>query len=235
MNKMDMSLDDIVKSARTKPEKEGKGGGKAKKDNKGRAAPPVKTIQKKKEDKPKPKRIAPPSESLFVGNLPFTTEAASLEAYLGTVASCKVELKVSGSGKPKGTAIVTFDDVASATKVMEGLAETEFEGRKLLIRFYSTAPEEKSDPAPKEKKVALPSASVYVGNLPFTTEAAALEAYLGTVAACTVEIKLRNNKKSAGFAIATFADVDAATKAVEGLTDTEFEGRKLLVRFDNSA
>ena len=76
--------------------------------------------------------------------------------------------------------------------------------------------------------------SVYVGNLPFTLEAATLETHLCSIGACTVELKNRNGK-FAGFAIATFGDVDTATKAVEGLHDTEFEGRKLLVRYDNSA
>ena len=64
-----------------------------------------------------------------------------------------------------------------------------------------------------------------------------MEAHLGTVATCTVEIRMRRAKagqepKPAGFAIATFEDIETATKVVDALADSELEGRKLLLRFD---
>ena len=50
-------------------------------------------------------------------------------------------------------------------------------------------------------------------------------------APCKVELKTRNDGKPAGFAIATFESVEAATKAVTELNDSELEGRKIIVRF----
>ena len=72
---------------------------------------------------------------------------------------------------------------------------------------------------------------MYVGNLPFTLEAVVLEAHMASIGNCTVELKKRKNDKPAGFAIVTFDSIEAGTKAVETLHDTELEGRKMLVRF----
>jgi RNA recognition motif-containing protein len=173
---------------------------------------------------------------VYVGNFPFTMEAATLEAHMASAGTCTVDLKIRNNGKPAGWAIVTFADVETATTAVSTLADTELEGRKLLVRFDGGSTEEaskkeapKKEPAPK--KEALPSEKVYVGNLTWTMEAATLEAHMASAGACTVDLKTRNNGKAAGWAIVTFADVETATTAVSTLADTELEGRKLLVRF----
>ena len=114
-----MSLDEIVKASRAEKEKSG---GKAKREGKGgggRAAPyskkgkdgpggvsqrKKKEPQAKKEKEPKKERPPPkPAKSIYVGNLPFTIEAATVETHLGKVASCTVELKMrSAEGKADG-------------------------------------------------------------------------------------------------------------------------------------
>jgi RNA recognition motif-containing protein len=139
-DKMSMSLDDIVKNARAekaaskpggpKGNKETTGGKAKKNQKKERSAPYDKEKKEKKE-----RKEAPPSKSLYVGNIPFTAEASALEAQLGAVATCTVELKMRKNGKSAGFAIATFADVEAATKAMETLKDTEFEGRKMLIRF----------------------------------------------------------------------------------------------------
>lgn len=151
-DKLSMSLDDIVKSARAEKDAS-KGKGKDAGQGKGQGKGNSKGIQggikkkepapqKKAEKKPKPEKKereplppAEPNEVLYVGNLPFTSEAAALETHLSTIASCTVDIKKRKNDKPMGFAIVTFADTESATKVVEGMADTEFEGRKLLVRF----------------------------------------------------------------------------------------------------
>ena len=98
--------------------------------------------------------------------------------------------------------------------------------------------EKKEKKEKEEPKEIVPSKSVYVGNLAFSTEAAALEAHMKSAAPCTADVKTRLDKKKgesrpAGFAIVTFDDVEAATKAIETLHDSELDGRKLIVRFDS--
>lgn len=161
-DKMSMSLDEIVKASRAEKEKSG---GKAKREGKGgggRAAPyskkgkdgpggdsqrKKKEPQAKKEKEPKKERPPPkPAKSIYVGNLPFTIEAATVETHLGKVASCTVELKMrkrrgKADGKeeeplkPAGFAIATFEDVESATKAIEALHGSELEGRALTLRY----------------------------------------------------------------------------------------------------
>ena len=97
--------------------------------------------------------------------------------------------------------------------------------------------EPKKEKKPKEKKErppAEPSTLVYVGNLPWTVEASAVEAHFADVGKCSVDLKMRGvgeKAKPAGFALATFESIEDATKAIETLHDSDLGGRKILVRF----
>jgi RNA recognition motif-containing protein len=149
IDKMSMSLDDIVKASRSAKEaSKPTAGGKAKKERGGgREAPyskkekqdaPPKKEKEKKERKERPP--AEPSTLVFVGGLPFTLEAAALEAHLAAVAPCTVDLKTrtrGGVSKPAGYAIATFESIESATAAIEKLHETELGGRKIAVRFAS--------------------------------------------------------------------------------------------------
>ena len=139
-DKLSMSLDDIVaadRAAKRGAKKDGPAGGKAKKEGKKEKKPYDKKPEKKQpEKKPRePPAPAPPSKEVYVGNLPFTLEAAALEAHMASAGTCTVELKTRKSGKGAGFAIVTFESVEIGTKAVENLHDTEFEGRKMLVRF----------------------------------------------------------------------------------------------------
>ena len=144
-DKMSMSLDDIVKMSRaSKADKESGGGGKAKKGKPSREdKKPYDKEKDTKKDKPKKERPPPkeasPNESVFVGNLSFTADAAALKAHLSTVASCSVDIKLRKNAKSAGFAIATFEDVESATKAVNELHDVEFEERKLIVRFDNSA------------------------------------------------------------------------------------------------
>ena len=96
---------------------------------------------------------------------------------------------------------------------------------------------EKKEKAPREKKErppADPSPLVFVGGLPWTIEAAAVEEALSAVAPCKVDMKMRvrgGESKPAGFALATFESIESATEAIEKLNDSELGGRKIGLRF----
>lgn len=72
--------------------------------------------------------------------------------------------------------------------------------------------------------------NIYVGNLPFTTKNADLEglfAGFGGVESASV-ITDRETGRSRGFGFVEMAD-DAATRAIEELDGSDFEGRRLTV------
>eukprot|EP01065_Artemidia_motanka_P019460 TRINITY_DN2313_c1_g1_i1.p2 TRINITY_DN2313_c1_g1~~TRINITY_DN2313_c1_g1_i1.p2 ORF type:complete len:156 (+),score=36.97 TRINITY_DN2313_c1_g1_i1:63-530(+) len=76
---------------------------------------------------------------------------------------------------------------------------------------------------------------VYVGNLPFDAKLYDLEEFMGEVGKVTdCHIKMGDDGKSRGFAICTYEREDDAERAVRKLKDTQFEGRRLLVREDRS-
>ena len=80
--------------------------------------------------------------------------------------------------------------------------------------------------------------SVFVGNLPFTIEANAVEKHMTLVAPCTVQLKTTGHgasKRPTGFAIVNFDSIELATKAVEDLHDSELGGRKISVRIDKGS
>jgi len=72
--------------------------------------------------------------------------------------------------------------------------------------------------------------NIYVGNLPFTTKNAELEelfARFGEVESAAV-ITDRETGRSRGFGFVEMAD-DAATRAIQELDGSDFEGRRLTV------
>ena len=205
-DKMSMSLDEIVKASR---EDKANAGGKAKKEEGGRAG-----------------RAAPYSKGgacLCCGkdghkkaDCPMKDKACNLCGKVGHVKAVCRSVPRDGAAPPN-----------KAEKAKKEKAEKACRNCGKAGHIAKDC----SEPA----KVAPPSKMLYVGNLPFTIEAAAVEAHLSTVASCTVDIKMRRgNKSPAGFAIATFEDVESATKVVEALADSELEGRKLLIRYDNT-
>jgi nucleolin len=80
--------------------------------------------------------------TIFVGNLSFNTTEDSLYSFfgaVGTVQRAKV-LVHRDTQKPKGQAIVTFDDAATATKAINELNGSDLDGRQVSIRVFSSAP-----------------------------------------------------------------------------------------------
>lgn len=73
---------------------------------------------------------------------------------------------------------------------------------------------------------------MYVHNLAFTVSDEALRAHFAAVGPVESALVLRRggDGKSKGCGLVTFATAQAAQKAIASLTETEIEGRKILVR-----
>lgn len=72
---------------------------------------------------------------------------------------------------------------------------------------------------------------LYVGNLPYSVDDAALQALFeefGPVTSAFVIVDRQNNNRSKGFGFVEMSDADAK-KAIEALNEKEYEGRALVV------
>jgi RNA recognition motif-containing protein len=66
------------------------------------------------------------------------------ESSMATIGKSTVELQTRSSGKPAGFALVTFEDIATATRAVSELHDKELEGRKMTVRF-ALPPREKGE------------------------------------------------------------------------------------------
>jgi len=78
-------------------------------------------------------------DTVFVGNLSFDTTEETLRSFLeaaGSVQRIKV-LVHRDTQRPKGQAIVTFDNVEAATKAISELNGSDVDGRQVTLRVFS--------------------------------------------------------------------------------------------------
>ena len=129
--------------------------------------------------------------TLFVGNVPFSASDEDLAAAFAQVGcTSAVMQRHEDSGRPKGWALVTVSfDAQSAILAMH---DTEFEGRKLLVREDRGPTEKDPNAAPRNRRSkargggrgpreepaeAAPCNTVFVGNLPWDVDSALLGSY----------------------------------------------------------
>ncbi|MEM1414582.1 MAG: RNA-binding protein, partial [Myxococcota bacterium] len=170
---------------------------------------------------------------LFVGNLSWSVTSEDLEAYLsqaGHVTWC--EVKRNYNGQSKGFALASFADVASTEKAIATFHDVEMQGRRLIVRVDSR-PEDRPfgrggggpqrrtyDEGPRRRSFGEggggrrddppPSERVFCGNLPFATTQADLDNIFAGSGASYCQLVTDDSGQSRGYAIITFASVDAA-------------------------
>jgi RNA recognition motif-containing protein len=78
----------------------------------------------------------PPSDTLFVANLPWETAESDLFELFGSVSTVvKAELQYGRGGRSAGNAVVQFADMEDARSVIEQLNDYEYGNRHLRISF----------------------------------------------------------------------------------------------------
>lgn len=75
------------------------------------------------------------AKELYVGNLPFSSDDASLQAHFAPYSPVSATvIKDRDSGRSRGFGFVKFDDDAQADKAVEELNEKDLDGRPLVVR-----------------------------------------------------------------------------------------------------
>jgi RNA recognition motif-containing protein len=165
---------------------------------------------------------------VFVGNLPYTTSWQDLKDLckeFGQVSRADI-LTDRATGRSKGSGIVVFASSEEARRCVEGLNGKTYYERQLHVKIDEYA----KPPPPSDGRL-------YVGNLPWQTtwkELKELFKAYGEVLRADVATDFKTGR-SKGFGTVAFAKEEEAEAAISALHDSDFHGRKLMVRKDNQA
>ncbi|CAD2216823.1 RNA-binding protein [Angomonas deanei] len=78
---------------------------------------------------------------LFVGNLPFSTPWQNVKDHFKQAGKVRyTDLIADRHGRPKGSALVTMMNEEGAANAIQMFNETEFEGRRLIVRLFDDGP-----------------------------------------------------------------------------------------------
>jgi nucleolin len=200
---------------------------------------------------------AEPSNTLFCGNLAWTTTAETLGKRFADVGSVvSAEIMMSSRGRSKGWGIVEMGSTAEAQTAIDQLRGTEIEGREISVEFKRATPEKK-ERAPRPPKTdqgdgkqaakknkprkpkfsdepADPSNRCFIGNLAWSVDNSGLAALFGNFNVTSAEVQYTGSNRSRGYGIVTFSSQDEAWSAIEEMNGHECEGRNIVVRYDKA-
>jgi len=172
---------------------------------------------------------------LYVGNISFDTTEDTLRSTFGTFGGAITDVFIPvdrNSGRKKGFAFVTLDSAEAADKAIQGLDQTNLDGR--TIRVNISKPREDRAPGGGGgggfNSAGLSDVKLYVGNLSYdTTEVSLRDAFaaFGSVSDCFVPTD-RDSGRPRGFAFVTMPAKEAE-EAMMKMNETELDGRTIRV------
>jgi len=194
------------------------------------------------------------SRRVFFGNLPWRTRWQDLKDWLKEHEFTATFTNIGRdrrTNKSKGFGIAEFETEEEAKRCVEQLNDMELDGRKIYVREdRGTQPppggkkgrdqDGEADGGEKIKKEraagVATSGRVYVGNLAWSVNWKELVAHMSEVGDVVfAEILTGVKDRSMGCAIVMYRTVAEAQKAVDELTDTSINDRKIYVREDRES
>lgn len=197
------------------------------------------------------------TKRVFFGNLPWRTRWQDLKDWLkenGFNATFTSIGRDRRTNKSKGFGIAEFDTEEEAQECVEKLNDMELDGRKIFVREdrgsqppkekaekaeRDTAGKDDADDTPKKERnfqsdgVQATSGRVYVGNLAWSVDWRQLVDHFKTCGKVIfAEILTDIRDRSMGCAIVMYNTTQEAQKAVDELTNTSINDRKIYVRED---
>lgn len=176
-------------------------------------------------------RISGPIENrVFVGNLPWQARWQELKDHMRQVGEVTfAEVLEEEDGRSKGCGLVAYRTAAEAERAVTELHDSDFQGRKLLVR------EDRASSGPGAERQGC---RVYVGNLAFEVTWKELKDHFRQVGeVIRADVMCEGNVeggRSKGYGIVEYKTPEEAEQAI-GLTDTEIFGRKIFVREDRES
>nr|GLL16561.1 29 kDa ribonucleoprotein A, chloroplastic-like [Ipomoea trifida] len=180
----------------------------------------------------------PPELKLFVGNLPFNVESATLAGLFSKAGSVEMAEVIydKQTGRSRGFGFVTMSTVEEVEAAAQQFNGYELEGRPL--RVNSGPPPPKRETSFRESRGAggyggsFGNANrLHVGNLSWGVDEDALESLFcehGKVMEAKV-VYDRESGRSKGFGFVTYSSAEEASSAVENLNGAELNGRPIRV------
>ena len=169
--------------------------------------------------------------TLYVGNLPYDAKDEDLKSLFDKYDCSSAVMQRRYDGRPKGFALAT---VGKADEAIAELNETEFQGRKIMVRL-DKGPTDKTKMDQHRKKrneeAAEPSNSVFVGNLPYDVTSEQLATHFPGAQSAVVQSG--RDGRSRGYAVVTYDSIENAQAAINEKNDEEVGGRKVRCRFNN--
>ena len=170
--------------------------------------------------------------SVFVGNLSYSTTEATLADFFSTVGAvqrAKV-LVFNDTQRPKGAAVVTFQDAGAAQRAVQELDGSNLDGRQIHLRpYYTNAPPPRVGGGRGRGDGGFvrssPGVVVTVSNLPFNITWRELKDTFNTVAPV-----MRADTVARGQGTVSFSTMDEATTALQHLQGADLGGRPMSLR-----
>jgi RNA recognition motif-containing protein len=169
----------------------------------------------------------PPSDRLFVGNLPWSANNSVLFDLFQSYNPTSATVVFGRDGRSRGYGIVEFDSVNEATVASEAVNGMEYSGRMLNVRYDAS-----QKPPSAQQKAGGEGGfnrsyddTVYVGNLPWGITWQQLKDLFQEFSPEYADVKQGPDGRSRGWGTVRFANAEITTEAI-----TKFNGYELIGR-----
>jgi len=177
--------------------------------------------------------------TIYIGNLTWGVTDETLSELTNEYGATTATVVMGRNGRSRGYGLVQFNTKESADTCMQKLNGFEFEGRELHCKFDEGGANKGgkggTNTSNPTENASFTGKSLYVSNLPWATDDAALEELFLAHNPVSVAVKYSNDKRSRGWATITFQTPEAATGAMDALTGFMIDERAMSIRLDYRA
>ncbi|WOG91272.1 hypothetical protein DCAR_0310520 [Daucus carota subsp. sativus] len=187
------------------------------------------------EEEPAREASFSPDLKIFVGNLPFSCDSATLAGLFESSGNVEMVEVIYDkiSGRSRGFGFVTMSSVEEVQAAVEQFNGYELDGRPLRVNSGPPPPREDNPfRAPRSGGRSFDNTNrVYVGNLSWGVDNLALET-LFSEQGKVMEAKVvydRESGRSRGFGFVTYGSANEVNRAIDALNGADLDGRQIRV------